>query len=110
MRRPSAPTAEIRGRPAGGNREALGFLASLAFTGMAAGRDVYFGGLFQRLNPLVVAVIAFTLCSVVFLPLAWVKSPGSFTRLARRPREVVWINATTASAWLPAATMTWPAC
>ena len=32
------------------NREAAGFLLSILFVGLAALRDVYFGGLFQRVQ------------------------------------------------------------
>ncbi len=82
------------------DREALGFLASLVFTAMAAVRDVYFAGVFQEVSPLLVGVVAFSLCSIVFLPIALVRSPASVGRLLRRPRELVWVNATTALAWI----------
>jgi hypothetical protein len=39
--------------------------------------DVYFGGHFQAISPLGVAVVAFTLCSVLFLPVALVASRAS---------------------------------
>ena len=82
------------------DREALGFFASLVFTAMAAVRDVYFAGVFQEVSPLLVGVVAFSLCSIVFLPIALVRSPASVGRLLRRPRELVWVNATTALAWI----------
>ncbi len=91
---------EIASRARSRDREALGFLASLVFTGLAAVRDVYLGGLFQRLSPLLVAVVAFTLCAAVFLPIALFRNPGSLRLLLRRPRELFWINATTAVAWI----------
>jgi hypothetical protein len=59
------------------SREAVGFAASLVFTCLAAVRDVYFGGHFQAISPLGVAVVAFTLCSVLFLPVALVASRAS---------------------------------
>ena len=43
------------------NREAIGFLLSVAFVCLAAGRDVYFGALFQRVHPLAVALTAFAM-------------------------------------------------
>src|SRR5262245_56615673 len=85
-------------RPA--NREALGFFASLVFTAMAAVRDVYFAGVFQEVSPLLVGVVAFSLCSIVFFPIALVRSPASVGRLLWRPRELAWVNATTALAWI----------
>ena len=80
--------------------EAAGFLASLVFTCLASVRDVYFGGLFQSTSPLGVAVVAFTLCSVIFLPIALVGSPGSLGRLLRHRRVLLWVNVTTALAWI----------
>ena len=55
------------------NGEITGFLLSLAFAGLAAVRDVYFGGLFQHVDPLLVALTAFGLCSLAFLPVAIVR-------------------------------------
>lgn len=83
-----------------GDREAAGFAASAAFVGLASVRDVYLGGLFQRWSPLDVALVAFLLCSVVFLPIALARSPRSLRLLAQHPRELVWINATSALAWI----------
>jgi hypothetical protein len=57
--------------------EIAGFLLSLTFAGLAAVRDVYFGGLFQHVDPLLVGLTAFGLCSLVFLPLALVRDPGT---------------------------------
>src|SRR5215813_10819448 len=82
------------------NREALGFFASLVFTAMAAVRDVYFAAVFQQVSPLLVGVVAFSLCSIVFLPIALAGSPASVVRLLRRPRELFWVNVTTALAWI----------
>ena len=62
-------------RPGQGRGEGVGFLASLAFTALASVRDVYFGGVFQSTSPLGVAVVAFTLCSLLFLPIALARSP-----------------------------------
>ena len=82
------------------NPEALGFLASLAFAGLASVRDVYLGGLFQTRSPLDFTLIAFGLCAVLFLSLALARSPGSLRLLARHPGEVLAVNATTALAWI----------
>ena len=89
-------TASTRPR----DREARGFLTSLAFTALAAVRDVYFAAVFQRVSPLLVGVVAFSLCSIVFLPIALARSSASVVRLLRRPRDLVWVNVTTALAWI----------
>jgi drug/metabolite transporter (DMT)-like permease len=81
-------------------REAAGFLVSVGFVCLAAARDVYLGGLFQRLNPLLIVVVAFSLCTVLFLPAAVVGSRQSLIALRSRPIDLVWVNITSASAWL----------
>ena len=81
-------------------REIAGFLLSLTFAGSTAVRDVYLGGLFQRVDPLLVALTAFALCSLVFLPVALARDPGGVAALLRRPAPLFWINATTGFAWL----------
>jgi drug/metabolite transporter (DMT)-like permease len=80
--------------------EAAGLLASFAFTCLAAVRDVYFGGLFQSTSPLGVAVVAFSLCSLIFLPIALARSRASFGLLLRHRRELFWVNVTTGLAWI----------
>lgn len=82
------------------SREAAGFLVSAGFVCLAAVRDVYLGGLFQRVSPLLVAIVAFSLCTLVFLPAALVASRDSLAVLRRRPRDLFWVNITSASAWL----------
>ena len=82
------------------NRETTGFLLSVVFVGLAAGRDVYFGALFQRVHPLAVALTAFTLCPLVFLPIAFVRDRAGLARLRRHAGTLVSINATSAIAWL----------
>lgn len=82
------------------SREGVGFLVSVAFVGLAAVRDVYLGGLFQRVSPLVVAMVAFSLCTLVLLPTALVYSRDSLVVLRRRPGALVWVNITSAIAWL----------
>ena len=82
------------------NRETTGFLLSVVFVCLAAGRDVYFGALFQRVHPLAVALTAFTLCTLVFLPIALARDRAGLARLRRHARTLVWINVTSAIAWL----------
>jgi hypothetical protein len=45
-------------------------------------------------------VVAFTLCSLLFLPMALVWSRESLALLLRRPRDLFWVNVTSAGAWL----------
>jgi drug/metabolite transporter (DMT)-like permease len=80
-------------------RETAGFLVSVGFVCLAAVRDVYLGGLFQRVTPLLVAIVAFGLCSSLFLP-ALVGSRESLAALRRRPVDLLWVNVTTAISWL----------
>ena len=87
-------------RPTRRDAEVVGFLFSLAFAVLAAVRDVYLGGLFQRVNPLLVALIAFGLSCSVFLPIALVRDPAGLAALVRRPAPLLGINVTTALAWL----------
>ena len=82
------------------NPEALGFLATLAFATLASVRDVYLGGLFQRLHPLDFTLVAFGLCTLLFFPAAVARSPESLRALARHPAQVFWVNATSALAWI----------
>ena len=82
------------------HREIAGFLLALAFTALAAVRDVYLGGLFQHLDPLLVALTAFGLCSLGLLPLTLARDPGAAALLVRGALPLIWINVTTAAAWL----------
>ena len=81
-------------------RERTGFLLSVVFIGLAAARDVYFGALFQRVDPLTVALTAFTLCTLVFLPVALLRDRAGLRCLRRHATTLLAINATSAVAWL----------
>jgi len=81
------------------SREQLGFACVAVFVAVASLRDVYFAATFQAYSPLHVAVIAFTLCTLVFLPTALVRSQG-LRELRPWPWEVVGINITSAIAWI----------
>jgi drug/metabolite transporter (DMT)-like permease len=82
------------------NREATGFLLSVLFVCLAAGRDVYFGALFQHVHPLAVALTAFTLCTLVFLPVGLVRDRAGLARLGRHVGTLAAVNVTSAIAWL----------
>jgi len=88
------------GRGWAGSREAAGFATSLLFVCLASIRDVYLGGLFQRVSPPVLAIVAFSLCSIVFLPIAAARHPESFRRLRQRLSQLFLINVTTGLAWI----------
>lgn len=81
------------------SRETAGFLVSVGFVCLAAVRDVYLGGLFQLINPLLIVIVAFTLCTIVFLP-AIIGSRDSVMVLRRRPVALLWVNVVSATAWL----------
>lgn len=72
----------------------------LAFVSLASVRDVYLGGLFQRWSPLHVAIVAFTLCSAVFLPIARARDAEGLRTLLRRRGDLFWVNVTSAIAWI----------
>jgi drug/metabolite transporter (DMT)-like permease len=82
------------------SREAAGFAASLLFVCLASVRDVYLGGLFQRVAPPVLALAAFSLCAGIFLPLALVRGAAGFGALRGRLGGLVWVNVTTGLAWI----------
>src|SRR5262245_55909943 len=89
------------GAPAGRmSREAAGFAVSLLFVCLASVRDVYLGGLFQRVSPPALALAAFSLCSAIFLPLALVRGPSGFRALRGRLGGLAWVNVTTGIAWI----------
>ena len=50
--------------------------------------------------PPLLAIVAFSLCSVIFLPIAVAKSPDSFRTLRGRLRQLLWVNVTTGLAWV----------
>ena len=83
--------------PARRNGEIVGFLLSLTFAASTAVRDVYLGGLFQRVDPLLVALMAFALCSLVFLPVALARDAGGVAALLRRPVQLFRIKPRPAS-------------
>ena len=91
----------VNGTPRGGrSAETTGFLLSAAFVALASLRDVYLGGVLQQIHPLVVAVIAFSLCTVVFLGVALVRDRTGLAALWRQPARLAAVNVTTALAWL----------
>lgn len=81
-------------------REATGFLLSVGFVCLASARDVYLGGLLQRVSPPLIAILAFIVGSAVFLLLGILHARRSFAVLWRQRRVLIWVNASTATAWI----------
>jgi drug/metabolite transporter (DMT)-like permease len=63
-------------------------------------RDVYFSRTFQTWSPLDVAALTFTISTLVFMTVALARDRGGLVALARWPREIAAINATSAIAWI----------
>ena len=82
------------------SREAVGFVVALSFTCLAATRDVYLGGLFQRISPSAVALVAFGACTVILLPVALASYDDAFGILRRQANALFWVNVTSAVGWL----------
>jgi len=82
------------------SREALGFAVGVSFVCLAAMRDVYLGGLFQRVSPSAVALVAFGVCTGILLPAALVRDGGARGALQRRPGAILWVNVSSAIGWL----------
>ncbi len=83
-----------------GRRETAGFLVTGLFVALASLRDVYLSGLFQRVSPLHVAVIAFSLATASFLAVTLLRHPAHLGRALRAWRDLAGINATSAVAWI----------
>jgi drug/metabolite transporter (DMT)-like permease len=62
-------------------------------------RDVYFGHVFQGVDPFAVILIAFSLSTLIFTAIPALRAPGAFATLRGQWRTVVAINVTTALAW-----------
>jgi drug/metabolite transporter (DMT)-like permease len=79
--------------------EAAGFLVAVVFVCLSAFRDVYLGAALQRIAPLVITIAAFSLCTLVFLPSA-LRCRQSMSAFRRRPSDLLWVNVTSAGAWI----------
>jgi drug/metabolite transporter (DMT)-like permease len=88
---------DLRGAAEG--QEAAGFLAAVVFVCLSVWRDVYLGAALQRITPLVMAAAAFTLCTLVFLPTG-LHSRQSMTVFRNRLGDLLWVNVTSAGAWI----------
>ena len=82
------------------SRETAGFLVSAGFVCLAATRDVYLGGLFQRVSPSAVALVAFGACTGILLPIALACCGDALGILRRQAKALLWVNITSAIGWL----------
>ena len=81
-------------------REQAGLFLTGGFVLCGSLRDVYFSRTFQTWSPLDVAALTFTISTLVFLTVALARDRHGLVALARWPREIVAINATSAIAWI----------
>lgn len=81
-------------------REAVGFAVALSYACFAATRDVYLGGLVQRVSPSAVALVAFGASTGILLPVALARYRDSLGILWRQRRLLSWANITSAIGWL----------
>ena len=81
-------------------RGTLGPGMVLIFAISQAFRDVYFANLFQDLDFFEVILLTFSIGTVIFSLVAFVRSPQMIVRLWRRKSDLLWCNATTAAAWI----------
>lgn len=80
-------------------QEAAGFLAAAVFVGLSALRDVYLSAASQQVSPLIIAAAAFSLSTLVLLPAA-LHSQQSMAAFRNRPSDLLWVNVTSAGAWI----------
>ena len=72
----------------------------LLFAVSQAFRDVYFAHVFQGTDVLVVVLLAFSISAVVFGVAALMRAPAEFATMRAEWRVMLWMNATTALAWI----------
>lgn len=63
-------------------------------------RDVYFAKAFQNVDFFAVIVLAFSITTVLFVVVTVVREPGALAAMWRRRSEFLWMNGTTALAWM----------
>jgi hypothetical protein len=81
-------------------RELVGPGLVLVFVVSQAVRDVYFAAAFQGIDFFLVIVLAFTISAVGFGAVTLIREPGAFAKMRREPAALVWMNVTTAIAWI----------
>jgi drug/metabolite transporter (DMT)-like permease len=63
-------------------------------------RDVYFANVFQGIGVFTVILLAFSISTLIFGAVALVRAPAEFGAMRREGRAMLWMNATTALAWI----------
>jgi len=72
----------------------------LLFAVSQAFRDVYFAHVFQGIDVFAVVLLAFSISAVVFGAVALIRAPHEFSTMRAEWRAMLWMNATTALAWI----------
>jgi drug/metabolite transporter (DMT)-like permease len=72
----------------------------LLFAVSQAFRDVYFAHVFQGVDIFAVVLMAFSISAAVFGAVALMRAPREFATMRAEWRTMLWMNATTALAWL----------
>jgi hypothetical protein len=78
----------------------LGPLLVFVFTLSQSVRDVYFGSVFQRLDFLLVILLAFSWSTVIFAATTLIRAPSDFAKLRAQSGPMIAANITTAIAWI----------
>jgi drug/metabolite transporter (DMT)-like permease len=84
----------------GAMRHVIGPALIGLFAASQALRDVYFAGVFQSVNFFVVILLAFAISAVVFAGVTRLRHPGELSRIREDLPCVMWMNLTTAIAWI----------
>lgn len=72
----------------------------LTFALSQAFRDVYFADVFQSTDFFTIILMAFSTSTLAFCALTLIRDSGSLAALWHEPRTLVWMNVTTAVAWI----------
>jgi drug/metabolite transporter (DMT)-like permease len=72
----------------------------LLFALSQAFRDVYFAHVFQGIGVFTVILLAFAISTLIFGAVALVRAPAGLRAMRREWRVMLWMNATTALAWI----------
>jgi drug/metabolite transporter (DMT)-like permease len=72
----------------------------LLFALSQAFRDVYFAHVFQGVGVFAVILLAFSISTLIFGVVALVRAPAGLSAMRREWRVMLWMNATTALAWI----------
>lgn len=72
----------------------------LLFALSQAFRDVYFANVFQGIGVFTVILLAFSISTLIFGAVALMRAPTELSAIRREWRVMLWMNATTALAWI----------